>query len=78
MFLLSPDSGISSGPLQGIGVADQFVQHVDDLSKLWPVGSLSLPAIQHELVESHRAVHGWGQPITLVNSLNHLDSRWLI
>lgn len=71
---LSPDSGLSPGPLQSVGVADQLVQHVDDLSKLWPVSPLSLPAVQHELVERHGAVHGRGQPIALINSLDHLDS----
>lgn len=72
---LSPDSGLSTGPLQSVGVADQLVQHVDDLSKLWPVGPLSLPAVQHELVERNWAVHGRGQPVALINSLDHLDNR---
>lgn len=70
---LSPDSGLSPGPLQGVGVADQLVQHVDDLSELWPVGPLSLPAVQHKLVERNGAVHGRGQPIALIDSLDHLD-----
>lgn len=78
VHFLSPDSCISSSPFQGAGVADQFVQHVDDLSKLWPVGSLSLPAVQHELVKCHRAVHGWGQPVALINSLDHLDRRQMM
>lgn len=71
---ISPDTGLSPGPLQSVGVADQLVQHVDDLSELWPVGPLPLPAVQHELVERHGAVHGRGQPIALINSLDHLDS----
>lgn len=70
----SPDGALSPGPLQGVGVADQLVQHVDDLSKLWTVGPLSLPAVQHELMQSHGAVHGWWQPIALVNGLNDLWS----
>lgn len=72
---LSPDSGLSPSPLQCVRVADQLVQHVDDLSKFRSVGSLSLPAVQHELVECHRAVHGRGQPIALINSLDHLESE---
>lgn len=72
---LSPDCGLASGPLQGVGVADQFVQHVDDLSELWPVGPLPLPTVQHELVQGHGAVHGRWQPIAFVNGLDHLQSR---
>lgn len=75
LLSLSPDSGLSTGPLQSVGVADQLVQHVDDLSKLWPVGPLPLPAVQHELVERNWAVHGRGQPVALINSLDHLDNR---
>lgn len=75
---LSPDSGLSACPLQGVGVADQLVQHVDDLSKLWPVSPLSLPTVQHELVERHGTVHGRGQPIALINSLDHLDSTSML
>ena len=70
---LSPDRGLSPSPLQSIGVANQLVQHVDNLSKLWPVGPLSLPAVQHELVQRHRAVHGRWQPIALINSLDYLN-----
>lgn len=72
---LSPDSGLSSGPLQGVGVADQLVQHVDNLSELWPVSPLSLPAVQHELVECNGTVHGWGQSIALINGFDHLGGR---
>lgn len=75
---LSPDSGLSPGPLQSVGVTNQLVQHVNNLPKLWPVGPLSLPAIQHELVERHRAIHGWGQPIALINGLDHLGSKLML
>lgn len=69
----SPHSALSPGPLQSVGVADQLVQHVDDLPKLWPVSPLPLPAVKHELMERHRAVHGRGQPVALVYGLDHLD-----
>lgn len=47
-------------PLQAVGIADEFVQHVDNLPKFRPVTSLLLPAVQHQLVEGNGAVHWWG------------------
>lgn len=54
-------------------VADEFIQDADDLFKLRPVVSLFLPAVQHQLVEGSRTVHGWGETITLIYSLYYLD-----
>lgn len=71
----SPDGGFAPGPLQGVGVPDELVQHVDDLSELGPVRPLPLPAVQHELVERHGAVHGRGQAVALIDSLDHLNGR---
>lgn len=68
----SPDSGVPPGPLQGVGVADQLVQHVDDLPELGPVGPLSLPAVQHELVQHDRTVHGSWEPEVLLDGIYHL------
>lgn len=70
---LSPDSGLSPGPLQGVRVTDQLVQHVDDLAELWPVRPLPLPAVQHELMERHGAVHGRRQPVAFHNRFDHLE-----
>lgn len=39
-------------------IADEFIKDADDLFKLWPIVSLFLPAVQHQLVEHSRAVHG--------------------
>lgn len=36
---------LAARPLQAVGVADEFVQHVDDLSKFRPVAALLLPAV---------------------------------
>lgn len=63
---------LSPCPFQAVGVADQFIQHVDDLAKLWPFGSFLLPAVQHQLVQGNGAVHGWRQPVTFLDSLYHL------
>lgn len=32
-------------PLQAVGIADEFVQHVDNLPEFRPVASLLLPAV---------------------------------
>lgn len=69
---LSPDGGLPSGPLQRVGVADQLVQHVDDLSELGPVGPFPLPAVEHELVQRHGTVHGRRQPVAFIDGLDHL------
>lgn len=75
----SPDGGLPARPLQGVGVADQLVQHVDDLSELGPVGAFPLPAVEHELVQRHGAVHGWGQPVALIDGLDHLHKNtWFV
>lgn len=54
-------------------VANEFIQDADDLFELRPVVPLFLPAVQHQLVEGSRAVHGWGEAITLIYSLYYLD-----
>lgn len=71
---------LSACPLQAVGVADEFVQHVDNLPKLRPVTSLLLPAVQHQLVERNGAVHWRGQPIAFLNRFNHLSkkTKWYV
>lgn len=43
---------------EAVGVSDHLVQRVDNLAKLGPMVAVLLPAIQHELVQGARAVHG--------------------
>lgn len=56
-------------------VANELIQDADDLFELRPVVPLFLPAVQHQLVEGSRAVHGWGEAITLIYSFYYLDVR---
>lgn len=57
------------------GVADEFVQRVDDLRELGPQVPLLHPAVEHELVESGGAVHGRGQSIVLLHRIYHLQGQ---
>ncbi len=66
---------LSSCPFQAVGVADEFVQHVDNLAELWSFGTLFLPAIQHQLVQRNWTVHGWRQSIAFLNCLYNLKQR---
>lgn len=63
---------LSSRPFQAVGVADEFVQHVDNLAELWPFSTLFLPTIQHQLVQRDRTVHGRRKPIAFLDRLDHL------
>lgn len=40
--------------------------------ELGPVTALALPAVHHQVVERLRAVHGAGQPVTLLHRLDDL------
>lgn len=55
-------------------VTDEFIQDADNLFKFGPVVSLLLPTVQHQLVESGRAVHGRWEAIALINSFYYLDA----
>lgn len=66
-----PGCGIGCD-FEGTRVADKLVQDTDYLFKLGPVVPLLLPAVQHQLVEGCRAVHGWGQAVPLVHSFYYL------
>lgn len=58
--------------LQHAGITDHLVQVVDDLAELGPVVAVLLPAVQHELVQRAGTVHGWGQPVVLLNGIDDL------
>lgn len=59
--------------LEGGGVAEKLVQGADDLAELGPQVPLLHPALQHELVQHHGAVHGRGQAVVLLHSSHHLQ-----
>lgn len=53
----------------------QLVQDVDDVGEARPTGAVVLPALQHQLVDGGRAVHGRRQPEGLVDRLHDLMKR---
>ena len=57
---------------QGLWALEEFVQDVDDVCEARPLGAVVQPALQHELVDGRRTVHGGGQPEGLVDRLHHL------
>lgn len=57
------------------GVADHFVQHADDIGELGPCVPVLLPAVQHQLVQHYRTVHGSREPEVLLDGINHLQHR---
>ena len=61
--------------LQGGGVPDQPVQRRHHIREAWPVGSLLLPAVQHERVQGGGAVWGRGQAVVLLDGVDHLNKR---
>lgn len=71
MVLFLPRTG-SHWRFQRVGIADHFVQDGDYLVEFGPVGSLLLPAVQHELVESRGAVHGRRKTVALFDSFDDL------
>ena len=62
-------------PTQSPGVTDEFVQHVEDLAEGGSLCSVSLPTVEHELVQHHGTVHGSWQPVALLYRFNHLQDR---
>lgn len=58
--------------LQAGWVADEFVQSADDLREARTGGSISLPAVQHQLVQGGRAVRRSGQPVVLLDGVYDL------
>lgn len=59
--------------LQRVGIADHLVQVADNLAELGPVVAVLLPAVQHELVQRAGTVHGWRQPVVLLNGVDDLE-----
>lgn len=74
MLSLVPGCGVGCD-FETTRVTDEFIQDADNLFKFRPVVSLLLPTVQHQLVESGRAVHGRGETIALINSFYYLDGR---
>lgn len=58
--------------LKAGGIANKFVQGVDDLRELRSQVSFFHPAVQHKLMQGSRAVHGWGQSVVLLDCVDHL------
>lgn len=62
-----------SCPTQGPRVSDEFIQHVENLTEGRSLRSLSFPAVQHELVQHHRTVHGSRQTVAFIYRFDHLQ-----
>ncbi len=57
------------------GVADEFVESIDDIREARPSVPIFLPAVEHQLVESSGTVHGGRQPVILLYSIDHLHKH---
>lgn len=60
---------------QAVRISDHFIQGVDNLPKFGPVVSILLPTVKHQLVKGIWAVHGWWQPIVLLDGIYHLQEE---
>lgn len=58
---------------EAAGVADQLVQEAEDVVEVRPPAALLLPAVNHQLVQSHGAAHGCRQPVSLLYRQDHLQ-----
>lgn len=63
---------ILGDPPQRVRTPNEFVEGFDDGQEHRPVRSLLLPAVQHELVNSLRTVHGGRQSVALLDGLDHV------
>lgn len=63
--------------LEAGGVTDHLVQSSDDVSEAGSHVAVLLPTVQHELVQSVGAVHGWRQTVILLDGVDHLQRRRL-
>lgn len=63
---------------QSPGVTDKFIQHIKYLAEGGSLCTLSFPAVQHQLVQHHWAVHGGGQTVAFFDGFNHLKEgqKW--
>lgn len=58
---------------EAAGVTDELVQEAEDVVEARPPAALLLPAVNHQLVQSHRAAHGRRQPVALLYGQDHLQ-----
>lgn len=68
-------AGVSRRSLECGRIAYEFVQHVDDLAEFGSIRSFPHPALQHELMQSQRTLHGRRQPVAFLYCLYHLGNR---
>lgn len=66
-------SGDGSHSFEACRVADHFIQGVDYLSEARTGVAVLLPAVQHQLVQGSRTVHGWWEPVILLNGIDDLQ-----
>lgn len=72
--LCSPDS-VLSHYFERRRVSDQLVEGADEVGEARPRRAVLLPAVQHELVQVGGAVWRRGQPVVLLDSIDHLRKR---
>lgn len=72
--LHSPDS-VLSHYFERRRVSDQLVEGADEVGEARPCRAVLLPAVQHELVQVGGAVWRRGQPVVLLDSIDHLRKR---
>ena len=67
-----------SHDLQRGRVADQLVQGTDEVGEAGPRRPVLLPAVQHQLVQVGGAVGRGGQPVVLLDGVDHLRGRGVV
>lgn len=72
LYLCSPRGDVVDAGFERCRVADHFVQHADNIWELWPRIPVFLPAVQHQLVQHYRTVHGSWQSEVLLYGIYHL------
>lgn len=65
-------SGDGSHSFEACRVADHLVEGVDDLGEARAGVAVLLPAIQHQLVQGGRTVHGRREPVILLDGIDDL------
>lgn len=76
--LFDSHSGYTGDCFKAGGVADEFVERIDDIREARPSVPIFLPAVEHQLVESSGTVHGGRQPVILLYGVDHLDTEILL
>lgn len=67
-------SGDGSHSFEACRVADHFIKGVDYLGEAWAGVAVLLPAVQHQLVQGSRTVHGRREPVILLDCIDDLQS----